>query len=170
MKLLVIVGVLPVLSGCAVNPPSPEIQAEEVLRLEAGVVPVLDEFDVRFYLDRGPYCGSIVYRRGEFRSHDERCGSPTEAYRLFDEQVQGDFGKIRAAIAASRVKIRRFEASFAADGSIRTISFRREDCSIEWNWNYLYDRGNVVAKDGTSDFPKYTRITEDWWLVTEVDD
>ena len=41
---------------------------------------------------------------------------------------------------------------------------------MEWNWVYLYDPNDTVAKDLEPGAPTYTRINGSWWLVTEVDD
>ena len=160
---------LTALVGCSHYPPSAQTQAIEVARLETHVVPVVDELDVRFYLDEGPSCNAILYPPGEFRDGDHRCGSPTEAYGRFDARVRSHFDRIHAAIAAS-ADTHRFDASFTADGVLRNVSFPREDSSWEWNWRYLYDPNHRVAKDREPGAPTYTEIDEDWWLVTEVDD
>lgn len=155
--------------SCAWFPPSPRTQAAEVARLEAHVVPVVGALQVRRYLNEGPSCNRILYRLGEY-CDGNRCGSPKEGYRPFDERVREDFDRLATAMRTSNASTHRFEASFAADGALTTISFRREDFSIEWNWFYLYDPTDSVAKNQNPAPPTYTRITEKWWLVTEVDD
>lgn len=162
--------VLAVMVGCIHDPPSPETQAEEVARLEAHLVPVVDELEVRFYLDEGPSGKAILYPPGEFCEGEDRCGSPTARQGPFDARVLGDFKRIKAGIEASEVDTHRFDASFTDDGALRTASFPREDCSWKWTWIYLYDPNDTVVKDQEPGAPTYTKINEDWWLLTEVDD
>ena len=156
--------------GCAHKPPSAQTQAEEVARLEAHVVPVVDELEVRRYLDEGPSRNAILYPPGEFQDGDDGNGSPTEPYRPFDARVRSDFDRIHAAIEASDVDTHRFDASFTAEGALRTVSFRHEESDWNWNWVYLYDPNDTIAKDLARGAPTYTQINGDWWLVTEVDD
>jgi len=164
------------LVGCN-SPPSPERRIRDVARLEAHVVSVIDDLGVRSYLDERSTCDSILYARGEFRDGDESCGSPTEVDVPFDEGVRNDFDRIGAAIEASGVDTHRVDASVSGDGHLQHVSFRLEDCSIEWNWVYLYDPNGAVARPGAggskgngAGAPTYTRINGDWWLVTEIDD
>lgn len=157
------------LVGCD-SPPSEETRAGDVAQLEANVLPVVDELDVRFYLDEGSTCNSILYPRGEFRDGDDSCGSPTESYGPFDATVRGDFDRISAAIEASGVNAHRFDAYVTGDGVLTSIRFPLEDRSIEWNWVYLYDPSNTVSKDQRPKAPTYQQINDKWWLVTEIDD
>ncbi|HZM75227.1 MAG TPA: hypothetical protein VFC19_05845 [Candidatus Limnocylindrales bacterium] len=167
--------VLAALAGCGDEPPPTQTQADEVARLQAHVVPVVDELKVLFYLDEGSSCNAILYSSGEFRDGDDSCGSPTERYGQFDSRVRGDFDRIDAAIGTSKVPTHRFDATFTTGGALREVTFPREDSSWQWNWSYLYDPGDTVAKDlqpgdPKVGVPKYRRINEDWWLVTAVDD
>jgi hypothetical protein len=162
--------VVAVLVGCD-REPSERQRADDVAQLERWVVPVVEELDVRFYLDEGVTCHAVLYSRGEFREGDGSCGSPTESYGPFDAVVRKDFDRISAAIKASGVKTLRFDASVNAAGALTHVSFRIIDRSIEWNWFYLFDPTNAVPKGGqASNAPRYQRINERWWLVTEVDD
>jgi hypothetical protein len=62
------------------------------------VVPIVVELDVRFYLDEGVRCHSLLYSEGEFREGNGSCGSPTESYGPFDPEVRTDFDRIKAAL------------------------------------------------------------------------
>lgn len=165
-----VVGLLTLIAlvGCD-SPPSEEKRADDVAQLEAHVLPVVDELDVRFYLDEGSSCNSILYPRGEFRDGDDSCGSPTETYGPFDATVRSDFDRISAAIEASGVDAHRFDASVTADGVLTYASFPLEDSSIQWNWDYLYDPSNTVSKGQRPNAPTY-QINDNWWLVTAIDD
>ncbi len=167
-----IVGLLALaaLVGCSSKPPSAGTQAAEVARLEAHVVPIVDELDVRFYLDETWSTHAITYPPGEFREGDDSRGSPAASDRPFDASVRTDFDRVSAAIEASAVDTYRFEASFTPEGALSTASFRRDDSSLEWNWFYLYDPNDTVAKDPGPGARSLTQINADWWLVTEVDD
>jgi hypothetical protein len=168
------------LAGCVMGfgdtkPPSAETQAAEVARLQADVVPVVDELDVTFYLNEGKSCHGIVYRRGEFRDGDDSCGTPSEQYGRFDAQVRADFDRISAAIKRSEVNTYRFDALLTGDGALEKVTFPRTDSSWQWNWTYLYDPGNTVDKSKTQgeptlSKPTYTKINDSWWLQTAVDD
>jgi hypothetical protein len=162
--------VVAVLVGCD-RAPSEQKRADDVAQLERFVVAVVDELDVRFYLDEGFTCHSLVYSRGEFREGDGGCGSPTESYGPFDAVVRRDFDRISGAIKASGVKTFRFAASVDDGGVLTHVSFRIIDRSIEWNRYYLFDPTHAVPKGvGAPNAPRYEQINERWWLVTEVDD
>jgi len=162
--------VVAVLVGCD-REPSEQKRADDVAQLERLVVPVVDELDVRFYLDEGFTCQSLLYSRGEFREGDGSCGSPTESFGPFDAVVRRDFDRIRAAIKASGVNTLRFDASVNDGGVLTHVSFRIVDHSIEWNRFYLFDPTLAGPKSGQApNAPRYEQINERWWLVTEVDD
>lgn len=162
--------VVAVLVGCD-REPSEQTRAADVAELERLVVPVVEELGVRLYLDEGRSCHSLLYSRGEYRDGDDSCGSPTESYGPFDAVVRRDFDRIRAAIEATAVGTFRFDASINADGSLTRVSFRLVDRSIQWNRFYLFDPTNAIPKsDRAPNAPRYQRINERWWLVTEVDD
>ncbi len=158
---------LSALTGCG-SPPSAQRRPDDVARLAAEVLPVIDELDVSTYLDEGSMCRWLVHPRGDFR--EGGCATSAERFSAFDDTARADFDRVTAAMRASGVDTHRFEASISSAGAVGDARFWLEDSSIQWNWFYLYDPQDAITKNRHEGKPSYERISDGWWLMTEVDD
>ena len=85
--------------------PSDAELADYVSRLEATVVPVLEELKVEYFMDE-PDCAGMTYDRPpprDFTSGDpEQCGGSTNDSKPFDDVVRADHARVAVALEAVR--------------------------------------------------------------------
>ncbi len=108
---LVVVAVLGFLVWRAIRGdlPSEAEKAEQIARLEATVLPVVEDLQVEYFMDE-PGCANLTYPRGDFIDGDpEDCGGSTDSPAQFDDvrarrprADQGRAGGVRDSHRASR--------------------------------------------------------------------
>lgn len=148
------------------QPPGRDQWHLDVDRLEADVVPVVEEIELSYYLlDPGSLFGSgpcrvLEYPRGNYRDGDPACRDLVP----FDAVARADFDEVTEAVARSGVPVERIYR--VGDG----IHVRLKDSSWRYNWEYVYLRG-VDAPPATQ-WPgeEWTHIHGDWWFFRAHDD
>jgi hypothetical protein len=131
----------------------------DVDRLEAQVLPVVQDLALSYYLlEEGP-CRVLEYPRGNYRDGSPECGDLVP----FDAQARADFDAVTAAVERSGVAVERI---FRQGG----IYVQLEDNSWQYNWEYVY-RAGIPAPPATT-FPgeEWTHIRGDWWYHRAHDD
>ncbi len=91
--------------------PSEAEKAQQIGRLKATVLPVLEDLKVEYFMDAAG-CAILTYPRGDFFDGDpEDCGGFTDRAVQFDDVARADHQLIKAALAASGTPIeqRRWE-------------------------------------------------------------
>ena len=107
LRLVVIVLVVAALGGLLVfrairgDLASEAEKAEQIGRLEATVLPVIEDLKVEYFMDAAG-CAILTYPRGDFFDGDpEDCGGSTDRAVQFDDVARADHQLIKAALAAS---------------------------------------------------------------------
>jgi hypothetical protein len=140
------------------QPPAANQWRADIDRLQARLLPVLEELDLSYYLLEDGQCRIMEYSRGNYS--DPGCEEMTP----FDAQAAADFDKVTVAIQQSRVAVERI------DRDDKGVYVRLPDSS--WQYNYYY----VLLATGSSPPPKFwpeeewTRIRGDWWFYRAHDD
>jgi hypothetical protein len=140
--------------------PGPDQFPADVDRLEAFVLPVIEELNVSFYGPESHGCRFLEYARGAYQDGDScRDGNPP-----FDAQARADFNRVSNAVERSGVAVERIDRSQGG------IHIRLEDSSIEYNWEYAYmPDGGTPPTTGRPE-SQLTNIRGNWWFVREFDD
>ena len=106
------VGGLAVLRVIRGDLPSEAEKAEQIGRLKATVLPVLEDLKVEYFMDAAG-CAILTYPRGDFFDGDpEDCGGFTDRAVQFDDVARADHQLIKAALAASGTPIERVGGTF----------------------------------------------------------
>lgn len=146
--------------------PGPDQWHEDVARLEADVLPVVEELELFYYLlepgslfDPGE-CRILEYPRGQYRDGDPKCRDLVP----FDDQARMDFDAVTRAVERSGVSVERIFRSRGA------IYIRLPDYSWQYNWAYVYL--SDVDTPPPARFPgeEWTHIRGDWWFHRAHDD
>jgi hypothetical protein len=158
------------LFGVLSSEPSRETMAKEVVRLQAHVVPVLEELHPTWY-EVAAACDILEYPRGVF-SEDGTCGGrPGE--RPFDDVARADLDRIIEAIERSGVPTDELmTARYAPDGSVEAVGLVRSGGGIAWNFAYLYSPEEKPPEwESTLGPVTLTRIGDTgWWFEKSPDD
>lgn len=143
------------------QPPGPDQWPGDVDRLEAELLPVVEELRVSYYLLHPGPCRVLEYFRGDYRDGDqEECGDLVP----FDTEVRADFDKVTDAVERSGVAVERIRRERGA------IYIPLEDSSWQYNWEYAY-LPDVDSPPATR-WPEeeWTHIRGDWWFHRTHDD
>jgi hypothetical protein len=169
---VVIVLVVAAVGGLAVwrvirgDLPSEAEKAEQIGRLKATVLPVLEDLKVEYFMDAAG-CAILTYPRGDFFDGDpEDCGGFTDRPVRFDDVARADHQLIKAALAASETPIERVGGTFLSDGRVGFAWFMStHGAPFATSWSLEYD------PEGTrSPWPERTvTLTpvegeRDWWF------
>jgi hypothetical protein len=133
----------------------------DVDRLEAEVLPVVEDLRVYYYLLHPGPCRVLEYARGDYRDGDpEECGDLVP----FDAEARADFDEMTDAVARSDVAVERI---FRDRGGIYV---QLEDYSWQYNWEYVYlpDGGSPPATRWPVE--EWTHIRGNWWFHRTHDD
>jgi len=166
LVVLAIWGILfwPVIRG---NLPSEAEKAQQIARLEATVLPVVEDLHVRYFMDELG-CANLTYRRGDFidgqRGH---CNGSTDSPAQFDDVARADHERIKAALEASGTPIERIGGRFFSDGRVRDawfMSTHGAPFATSWSLEY-YPEGTRSA--GTAGIVTRTPVegADDWWFA-----
>lgn len=147
--------------------PSDAELAEQIERLEATVLPVVESLQVEYFMDESG-CANLTYPRGDFiDGAPDDCGGSTSHPLPFDDIARADHERIRAALEASQTPIERVGGSFFSDGSIRTLWFMSTHgapFATSWSLEYDPDGGRSA---GTFGMVTVTPVNgePDWWFA-----
>jgi hypothetical protein len=141
--------------------PGPYQWPVDVDRLEAYVLPVVEELNVSFYGPPSHGCRYLEYSRGGYQDGDgcQEGGNPP-----FDAQARADFDRLAAAVERSGVEVERIDRRQAG------IHIQLQDTSWQYNWEYAYMPDG--SRPPTTQRPEVqlTNIRGNWWFVREFDD
>jgi hypothetical protein len=174
---VVIVLVVAAVGGLAVRRairgdlPSEAEKAAQIGRLEATVLPVIEELRVEYFMDASG-CAILSYARGDFFDGDpEDCGGFTGRAVRFDDVARADHQLIKAALAASGTPIERVGGTFSSDGRVGWAFFMSTDgAPFATSWSLEYDpagtgspwpAGNVTLTPVEGE--------QDWWFACCAD-
>jgi hypothetical protein len=122
--------------------PSDAELAGYVSRLEATVLPVLEELKVEYFMDE-PGCAGLTYDRPaprDFTNGDpEDCGGSTDDPQPFDDSVRADHARIAAALEESGTPIERAGGTFGADELRGAFFMSTHRAPFATTWELMYD-------------------------------
>jgi hypothetical protein len=151
--------------------PSEAEKAEQIGRLKATVLPVIEDLKAEYFMDAAG-CAILTYPRGDFFDGDpEDCGGSTERAVRFDDVARGDHQQIKAALAASGTPIENVGGTFISDGRVQSAWFASSQgapFATSWLLEYLPEgtRSPRTAGSGT-----LTAVEgeQDWWFACCAD-
>jgi hypothetical protein len=157
---VVVVLVVTAVGGLAVwrmirgDLPSEAEKAAQVERLEATVLPVVEDLQVEYFIDESG-CANLAYPRGDFiDGNPEGCGGTTGSSVQFDDVGRADHQLIKAALEASGTPIERVGGTFFSDGRVKFAWFMStQGAPFATSWSLEYD-------------PEDTRSSWSWGMVT----
>lgn len=151
--------------------PSVTRQSEDVVALETHVLPLVKDLRATWFHDGLFGSDSMHWSRGKFNRDEAR--ALQDGDQLFDKETEASFEQFAQAIQTSGVPTDRLsEAEFAADGSLRTATFRRRGGGMEFVLNYIYSPG-AKPEEWTSPLGPVVlkRIGDsDWWFEVSPND
>ena len=146
--------------------PSDAQKAQYVADLEAGVLPLVGDLQVEYFMDEHD-CATFTYLRGDFIDGDPRhCGGSTDDPAPFDDRTRVDHARVAAALEASGTPIERTGATFRA-GDLRSAWFLSHDgAPFATAWELIYDPDDVHPKLAT-DQVTFTPVPDrdGWWFA-----
>lgn len=160
-------AVLQTLELAVTSPPSAQQQSEEVVALQAHVLPLVQELGVTHYLNEGFRGGSLNWKRGNYSIGRD------DQYQMFDDATSTAYKQLGQAISESGVATNRlYEAQFMEDGTLGLASFRRRGGGIKYIFKYIYSPGARPPEWTSALGPVIlTRIgNSDWWFEQSPDD
>lgn len=151
--------------------PSGRERSRQVDRLEATVLPVVQDLQVEYFMNEAG-CINLTYPRGDFVDGDrEHCGGSTTNPSPFDEIARADHGRIAAAIEASGTSVERVGGRYSTDGRTRSVWFQsNEGAPLATSWSLEYDpeRRTTAGPDGmVTKTPVEGKA--DWWFACCAD-
>jgi hypothetical protein len=163
---VIVLGGLLVFRAIRGDLPSEAEKAEQIGRLKATVLPVIEDLQVEYFMDVAG-CAILTYPRGDFFDGDpEDCRGSTGRAVQFDDAARADQQLIKAALAASGTPIERVGGTFSSDGRVRYAWFMsHHGAPFATSWSLEYD------PEGTrSPWPASVTLTpvegeQDWWFA-----
>jgi hypothetical protein len=167
----VAVGGLAVWRGIHGDLPSEAEKAEQIERLEATVLPVIEDLKVEYFMDVAG-CAILTYQRGDFFDGDpEDCGGSTGRAVRFDDAARADLQLIKAALAVSGTPIERVGGAFSTDGRVRYAWFMsHHGAPFATSWSLEYDPEGTRSP-GPAGIVTLTPVEgeQDWWFACCAD-
>jgi hypothetical protein len=165
---LVVVAVLGFLVWRAIRGdlPSEAEKAEQIARLEATVLPVVEDLQVEYFMDE-PGCASLTYPRGDFIDGDpEHCGGSTDSPAQFDDVVRADHERIKAALEASGTPIERVGGTFNYGRVMDAWFMSHHGAPFATSWSLEYEPEGTRSA-GTQGMVTLTPVEgeDDWWFA-----
>ena len=151
--------------------PSEAEKAAQIERLEATVLPVIEDLQVEYFMDVHG-CANLTYPRGDFiDGNPEDCGGSTGSPVQFDDVGRADHQLIKAALEASGTPIERVGGTFFSDGRVRYAWFMStHGAPFATSWSLEYD------PEGTRSPGPAGMVTlmpvegeQDWWFACCAD-
>jgi len=170
---LVVVAVLGFLVWRAIRGdlPSEAEKAEQIARLEATVLPVVEDLQVEHFMDE-PGCANLTYPRGDFIDVEpEHCGGSTDSPAQFDDVARADHERIKAALEASGTPIERVGGTFFSDGRAMDVWFMStHGAPFATSWSLEYDPEGTRSA-GRTGIVTLTPIEgeDNWWFACCAD-
>jgi hypothetical protein len=165
------VGGLAVWRGIHGDLPSEVEKAEQIGRLEATVLPVIEDLKVEYFMDVAG-CAILTYTRGDFFDGDpEDCGGSTDRAVQFDDVARADLQLIKAALAASGTPIERVGGTFSSDGRVTYAWFMsHHGAPFATSWSLEYDPEGTRSP-GPAGIVTLTPVEgeQDWWFACCAD-
>ena len=149
--------------------PSDAERVEYVARLEATVLPVIEQQQVVYFMDELD-CANLTYSRGDFIDGDpEDCGS-TDDPHLFDDVARDDHDRLAAALAESQTPIEQTGGAFTGRDLRFVFFMSTQGAPFATSWEILYDPDDSYPKTAT-DLVTFTPIPDEdgWWFVCCAD-
>jgi hypothetical protein len=142
------------------GPPGPDQWPTDAARLEAELIPVVEQLDVDYYLlELEPErCRLLEYSRGDYS--DPECSEMAP----FDARATADFDRLTAAVERSGVDVERIRRH--AGG----IYIPLHDSSWQYNWEYVYLPDGGSPPRTTWPEERWTHIDGNWWFYRARDD
>jgi hypothetical protein len=140
------------------QPPGPDQWPADVDRLQWGVLPVVEQLGLSYYMP-GPPCRVLDYPGGAYRDGDQDCKDRVP----FDATARADFNQVTAAVERSGVAVERI---VRVGGGIYV---QLKDNSWQYNWEYAY-LPDVTSPLGGSPDEQWTHIRDQWWFHRTRDD
>jgi hypothetical protein len=151
---VIVLGGLLVFRAIRGDLPSEAEKAEQIGRLRATVLPVLEDLQVEYFMDAAG-CAILTYPRGDFFDGDpEDCRGFSARAVEFDDVARADHQLIKAALAASGTPFENVGGRFFSDGRVRWAFFAStHGAPFATSWSLEYD-------------PEGTRSSWSWGVVT----
>ena len=149
--------------------PSDAEQVEYVARLEATVLPVIEQQQVEYFMDEAD-CAILTYSRGDFIDGDpENCGSSDDPH-LFDDVARTDHVRLAAALDESQTPIEQTGGAFTGRDLDFAFFTSTQGAPFATSWQILYDPDDLYPRTAT-DLGSFTPIPEQdgWWFVCCAD-
>jgi hypothetical protein len=151
--------------------PSEAEKAEQIGRLRATVLPVLEELKVEYFMDESG-CAILIYPRGDFFDGDPQdCGGFNDQSVQFDDVARADHLLIQAALAASGTPTERIGGTFFGDGRVKWAFFMStHGAPFATSWSLEYDPEGTRSP-GTAGIVTLTPVEgeQDWWFACCAD-
>ena len=151
--------------------PSDVELSEQIERLEATVLPVVEGLQVEYFMDE-PGCANLTYPRGDFvDGTPDSCGGSTGRPVPFDDIARADHERIKAALEASQTPIERVGGRFFSDGRTSSIWFMsNHGAPFATTWSLEYDPEGTRSA-GTLGMVTLTPVVgeDDWWFACCAD-
>ena len=151
--------------------PSEAEKADQIWRLEATVLPVLEDLKVEYFMDASG-CAILTYARGDFVDGDpEDCGGSTGRPVQFDDVARADHELVKAALAVSGTTIERVGGTFSSDGRVRWAFFMStHGAPFATSWSLEYDPQGTRSP-GHAGIVTLTPVEgeQDWWFACCAD-
>ena len=135
-------------------------QVDGVDRLEAEVMPVVDDLHVYYYLLHPGPCRVLDYARGDY-SDGPNCGDNPMP---LDARAEADFEALTDAIERSGVAVERIHRDGGA------IYIPLQDYSWQYNWEYVHLSDVDTPPPTRWPGEEWTHIRGDWWFHRAHDD
>src|SRR5262245_16249452 len=165
------VGGLAVWRELRVDLPSEAEKAEQIGRLKATVLPVIEDLKVEYFMDVAG-CAILTYSRGDFFDGDpEDCGGSTGRPVQFDAVARADQQLIKAALAASGTPIERVGGTFLSDGRLGWAFFlSHHGAPFATSWSLEYDPEGT-GSPWPAGIATLTPVAgeQDWWWACCAD-
>ena len=147
--------------------PSDVELTEQIERLEAALLPVIEDLQVEYFMDE-PECANLTYPRGDFiDGHPDSCGGSSSRSLPFDAIARADHERIRAALKATQTPIERVGGKFFSNGHIRSAWFMsKHGAPFTTSWSLEYDPTGTRSS-GTFGMVTVTPVKGDdaWWFA-----
>ena len=151
--------------------PSEAEKAEQIGRIKATVLPVLEDLKVEYFMDTAG-CAILTYRRGDFFDGDpEDCGGSTGRPVQFDDVARVDHQLIKSALAASGTPIERVGGTFLIDGRVGYAWFMStHGAPFATSWSLEYDPEGARSP-APAGIVTLTPVEgeQDWWFACCAD-
>ncbi len=139
LSIVVVIAVLGFIVWRAIHGdlPSDAEKSEQIARLEATVLPVIEDLKIEYFMDESGRA-NLTYPRGDFIDGD--CSGSSDNPAPFDDIARADHERIKAALEASGTPIERVGGRFFGDGRVRDAWFMSDKgAPFATSWSLEFD-------------------------------